>query len=114
VKRTVVFYKTADGKCPVREFLNSLSGKAAQKVLWVLRLLEELAIIPSTYFKKLTENIYECRAQFGSMAYRILCFFVNGSEIVLTHGFIKKSQKIPGSEIEKAKAYRKDFLRRRR
>jgi hypothetical protein len=38
VGRTVIFYKTADGKCPVEEFLNSLPGKAAQKVAWVLNL----------------------------------------------------------------------------
>ncbi|MBI5328936.1 MAG: type II toxin-antitoxin system RelE/ParE family toxin [Deltaproteobacteria bacterium] len=32
---------------------------------------------------------------------------------MLTHGFIKKSQKTPKSEIEKAEAYRRDFLKRR-
>jgi phage-related protein len=33
--------------------------------------------------------------------------------VVLTHGFIKKSQKTPKHEIERAEAYRRDFLRRR-
>ena len=57
--RTVIFYKTIDGKCPVQEFLDSLSAKVAQKVLWALSLLEDLEIVPSTYFKKLigAENI---------------------------------------------------------
>ncbi len=60
--RTVIFYKTDDGKCPVQEFLDSLSAKVAQKVLWTLSLLEDLEIVPSTYFKKLigAENIWEC------------------------------------------------------
>jgi len=54
MRRTVLFYKTIDGKCPVQEFLDSLSGKVAQKVLWTLSLLEDLEIVPAIYFKKLT------------------------------------------------------------
>jgi hypothetical protein len=56
MSRTVKFYKTSSGKCPIKEFLDSLSGKAAQKVVWVLRLLEDLDIIPVTYFKKTNRN----------------------------------------------------------
>jgi phage-related protein len=114
VSRTVTFYKTVDGKCPIQDFLDSLPGRVAQKVTWVLSLLEDLDVVPSSYFKKLigTEEVWECRIQFGSNAYRKFCFFVDNSVVVLTHGFIKKSQKIPKSEIEKAEAYRRDFLRR--
>ncbi len=83
--KTVIFYKTADGKCPVREFLDSLSGKVAQKVTWVLSLVEDLDVVPSTYFKKLvsTGEIWECRIQFASNAYRIFCFFDSNSVVVL-------------------------------
>ena len=114
MNRTVIFYRTADGKCPVQEFLDSLPGKVAQKVVWVLRLLEDMDIVPASYFKKLAgmEDIWECRIQFGSNAYRIFCFFMNNS-VVLTHGFVKKSQKTPAGEIERAEAYRRDFLKRR-
>jgi len=59
-----------------------------------------------------TEDIWECRIQFGSNAYRIFCFFLNNS-VVLTHGFVKKSQKTPAREIERAEAYRRDFFKRR-
>lgn len=112
--KTIVFYKTADGKCPVQEFLDSLPGKVAQKVTWVLGLLEDLDVLPSSYFKKLvgTDGIWECRMSIGSDAYRVLCFFAGNSVVVLTHGFAKKSQKTPMAEIEKAEAYRKDFLKR--
>jgi phage-related protein len=114
VNRAVIFYKTVDGKCPVQEFLDSLPGKVAQKIAWVLRLLEDLERVPSFYFKKLvgTEEIWECRIQFGSNACRIFCFFI-GNTVVLTHGFAKKTQKTPTHEIERAAAYRRDFLRRR-
>ena len=116
MSRTITFYKTSDGKCPIQDFLDSLSGKAAQKVTWVLKLIEDLDIVPSSYFKKLTgtEEIWECRIKFGSNAYRIFCFFAENSVVVLTHGFTKKSQKTPKTEIERAEAYKKDFLERRK
>jgi phage-related protein len=76
--------------------------------------LEDLDIVPSSYFKKLvgTEEIWECRIQFGSNAYHIFCFFMDHL-VVLTHGFVKKSQRAPIHEIERAEVYRRDFLRRR-
>ena len=91
-----------------------MPGKVSQKIVWVLRLLEDMDIVPASYFKKLagTEDIWECRIQFSSNAYRIFCFFMNNS-VVLTHGFVKKSQKTPAGEIERAEAYRRDFLKRR-
>ena len=113
--RTITFYKTSDGKCPIQVFLDSLPGKAAQKVTWGLKLIEDLDMVPSPYLKKLTgtEEIWECRITSGSNAYRIFCFFIENSVVVLTHGFTKKSQKTPKTEIERAEAYRKDFLERR-
>lgn len=113
--KTVVFYRTADGICPVQEFLDSLSGKVAQKVTWVLQLLEDLDVVPSTYFKKLlgTEEIWECRIQYGSHIYRLFCFFAGRGVIVLTHGLMKKTQKTPQREIERAETYRRDYVRRR-
>jgi phage-related protein len=114
VSKTVTFYRTADGKCPAQEFLDSLPAKAARKIVWVLRLLEDMDRVPASYFKKLggTEDIWECRIQFGSNAYRILCFFLNNS-VVLTHGFVKRSQKTPARELERAEVYRRDFFKRR-
>ena len=113
--RTVIFYRTPKGKCPIEIFLDSLPGKIAKKVTWVLNLLEDLDSVPSIYFKKLvgTEDIWECRITFGSDTCRILCFFADNSRVVLTHGFMKKSRKTPKSEIEKAEALRRDFLKRR-
>ena len=45
---------------------------------------------------------------------RVLYFFYVDQHIVLTNGFIKKTQKTPPQEIEKAKRYRADYLSRRR
>jgi phage-related protein len=114
--RKVIFYRTAAGICPVEDFLDSLPAKAARKVTWVLKLLEDIYIVPAEYFKKLhgTDGIWECRVTFGSNSYGVLCFFAGNDLVVLTHGFAKKSQKTPAKEISRAEAYKKDYLERRK
>jgi len=111
----IVFYRAASGECPVERFLDSLSIAAARKVTWVLRLVEEERLVPARYLKKLvgTDEIWECRADHGSDTYRIFCFMASGNRLVLTHGFAKKSQRIPAGEIRRAETYRADFQSRR-
>ena len=115
MKRVIFFYKKVDGYCPMEDFLDSLPPKMAQKVTWVLKLVEELDRIPSTYYKKLigTDEIWECRIRLGLSICRVFCF-LEGVKVILTHGFIKKSQKTPKVEIKKAETYRKDYLERRK
>lgn len=98
----------------MKNFLDSLPGKVLQKIAWVLRLISEMEKIPTMYFKKLksSDDIWECRIKLGSNIYRLFCFFANGSIIVLTHGIVKKSQKTPKKEIEKAIRYKNDYKRR--
>lgn len=114
MQRKVQFYRTLDDYCPVMDFINSLSGKAAQKVTWTLSLLEELDVLPASYFKKLvnSDGIWEVRVSLGSDIYRIFCFFTGKSVVVLTHGLIKKTQKTPAGEIERAEAYKREYLSR--
>jgi len=45
MSRTIIFYRTEDGRCPLEEFLDSLQPKEAQKVLWVLRIIEEFKMV---------------------------------------------------------------------
>jgi|SRR5271157_864379 len=112
--RSLVFYKTEKGQCPVAEFLDLLPSKVAQKVTWVLKLLQELDPIPIQYFKKLTatNEIWECRMNFGGNTYRILCFHHGGNRLILTHGFMKKTPKTPAEEIRRAEQFKADFIRR--
>lgn len=84
-------------------------------MIWVLRLVEELATVPVQYLKKLrgTEDLWEIRAQQGGNAFRILGFFEPSRVLVLTHGFAKKRQKIPSRELEVAESRRREYLKRR-
>ena len=113
--RNIIFFSTSSGKMPVEEFLNSLSAKEAQKVLWVLQLIKEFPAVSGEYFKKLqnTDDIWEVRAKLGNNAFRLLGFFDNGSLVVLTNGFAKKSQKTPAFEINLAEQRKKEYLKRK-
>lgn len=110
--RTIQFYRLPNGECPVETFLDALSGKQAQKVLWVLRLIEELERVPGQYFKKLvnTENIWEVRIQLGNDAFRLLGFFAQPTLLILTNGFAKKSQKTPAKEIATTIRRRAEYM----
>ena len=114
--RTVNFYRTESGKSPVEDFLDSLSGKQVQKVIWVLRLVEELDVVPRQYLKKLvnTDDIWEVRVQFGGNIFRLLGFFDGTTLMILTNGFAKKSQKTPRQEIELATRRKNEYLSRKR
>ncbi len=116
MEREVVFYETASAYCPVEEFLDTLPSKQAQKVIWVLQLIEELPRVPSSYLKKLvnTEDIWEVRIISGNNIYRLLGFFDGPKLIVLNHAFQKKSQKIPQRDIKIAENRKKDYFERRR
>jgi len=113
--KTIIFYKTQSGKSPIEEFLDSLSAKEAQKVVWVLQLIEDLENISTKYYKHLknSDGIIEVRAQIGKNHFRLLGFEHKNSFVVLTNGFKKKDQKVPKSEIDLAQQRKKEYLARK-
>lgn len=111
---TIIFYRMDNDKCPVKEFLNSLDTKMQAKVLRMIALLKKHGNdLREPYSKHLGDGIFELRTSQGSNISRVLYFFMVDQTIVLTNGFIKKTQKIPQGEIIKAKRYREDCLKRK-
>ncbi len=83
------------------------------KLFRLLELLEEKGnTLREPYSKSLDDGIFEIRAKQGSNITRVLYFFYIGNKIILTNGFIKKSQKTPPSEIDLAKKYRAEYEKR--
>ena len=112
-KCKVIFYEKEDGTIPVQDFLNSLNEKMEAKVAWTINRLEEFGYaLREPYSKPLGEGIFELRVQVGRDISRVLYFFIVNGRAVLTHGFIKKTQKTPKQEIERAKEYRDDYIKR--
>jgi phage-related protein len=112
---TIEFFRPARGSSPIEDYLDTLADKHVQKVLWVLRLIQDLPRIPQRYLKKLqgTEDIWEVRVSSGNNIFRLLGFFTKNSLMILTNGFTKKSQKTPRNEIETAERRKKEYLSRR-
>ena len=115
MSRQIKFYRTKAGRSPVKDFIDALSGKQAQKVAWVLRLIEELESVPTKYFKKLinTDDIWEACVDFGRDTFRFLGFFDGIGIIVMAHGFQKKTQKTPKQAIALAEERKRDYFRRK-
>jgi len=105
----ILFYKTGTGKSQVREFLDGLPLKARSKILkWCERLSVYGPDLPRPYADTVRGKIRELRVIFASIQYRLLYFF-SGKYIVVTHGFIKKTDEVPANELEKAVNIMRDF-----
>ena len=112
--REILFYKTQSGASPIEDFIDDLNARQAQKVTWVLRLIEELDQIPKQYFKKLsgTDNIWEVRVKDGKEIFRLLGFWKDSKFIILVHAFKKKSQQIKKSDLKLAERRKREYLMR--
>ena len=112
-KFEVIIYSKADNSEPVMSFLETLPHKIYAKVARSINLLQTYGNeLREPDSKELEDGIFELRVIQGTDTVRILYFFIIGRKIILTNGFIKKTQKTPKKEIEKAKIYRKDYLAR--
>lgn len=109
----VEFYETADGQQPVADFLDSLDDKMAAKLIGLMEILEEKGTeLRIPYSEALDDGIFELRCKFGHQISRALYFFFVGKRIIITNGFIKKTQKTPPGELKLAKDRRKDWISR--
>ena len=109
----IIFYEDADGTEPAKEFILNLDLKMRAKMLRTIEMLKKNGNkLREPESKPLDDGIMELRAKVGSDISRVLYFFIIGKKAVLTNGFIKKMQKTPKSEIERAKRYRADYMSR--
>ena len=111
------FYMKENGKIPVQDFLYSLNPKLRAKAFSDIELLKELGTeLREPYVKpvkgKDNKGLFELRVKFSSDIARIFYFTYYNNKFVLLHGFIKKTMKIPESEIKKARKYMEDYRRR--
>lgn len=89
-----------NGKCRVREFIPALEEADKKKIVYLLKRTGDLGTPANIEkFRNLENGIFE----FKSFQVRVLCFFAKGEMIILTHGFVKKKDKTPRTEIERAK-----------
>ena len=113
-KFEVLFYDLPDGSEPVADFLDSLDLKMRAKVLKEIGLLEDYGPeLREPYSKSIGDDIFELRTKLGTDITRVLYFFFVGRKVILTNGFVKKTDKTPPGEKDKAMRYRKEYLSRK-
>ncbi|MBK6391581.1 MAG: type II toxin-antitoxin system RelE/ParE family toxin [Saprospiraceae bacterium] len=94
------------------EFLELLDDKTREKIYFNIKKAQ--FVIDNDFFKKLNSFIWEFRTLYNGKAYRLFAFWDKTNEIetfvIATHGILKKSQKAPPKEINKAEEIRKQYL----
>ena len=110
----IIYYENNKGEIPVKDFIDNSSQKDKVRMAkTILLLVEQGSLLRRPYAAQLEDGINELRIKGTDNQLRILYFYIVDNKAVLTHGFIKKTDKIPRKEIDKAKEYRKDFNNRR-
>ena len=109
-KYEVLFYEKSDGTSLADEFLDDLPFKARAKLeKWFEQLEIHGPHLPRSFADVVQGKIRELRLRFGLFHYRFLYFFF-GKKIIVTHGFVKKTDQVPAEEIARAIRYMDDFL----
>lgn len=93
------------------DFLRHLPQKVKAKVVYNIG--KSMYVLDNSLFKKLENtDICEFRTLYNGNAYRLFAFWDTEEDtlVIATHGMIKKSQRTPLKEIEKAEAKRKEYF----
>ena len=94
------------------KFLETVDEKAREKILYNID--KSRYMNDPKLFKKLTSEIWEFRTQYRKLQYRLLAFWDKRDKketlVVSTHGIVKKTSKVPRSEIKKAEQIRKEYF----
>lgn len=106
-KRHLIFFKNY-----YWIFFDAQTEKTKDKIDYVLFLITVADVIPKKFFEQITgyNGLCAIRIEFESNIFRIFCCFDKGNIVVLFNGFQKKTQRIPGKEIEKAMQIMQEYF----
>lgn len=113
----IIFYQDSRGTSEVEEYIVNLNKKKTKdshiklnKIISYMRMLKEQGLSLGTpYIKHLDNDIWELRP----LRDRILFAYWDNNKFIILSQFIKRTQKTPKREIEKAKSYLEDYKKRR-
>lgn len=108
----LVYYKTAAGRSPVREYIADLEAGERAKVRFDLDLLEAFGLeLAAPHVRNVRGKIWELRIA-GQSQHRVLYFATSGKRLVLLHAFTKKTSQTPPAEIDSAVRRMADYRER--
>lgn len=105
-----IYYENRKGEKPVKTFINNLSEDTKGKILARVEYLgEHWQELKRPYVDYLGNKIYELRIQFAKGKIRVIYAYMFKDYIVLLHGIMKKTAKVPERDKTKAIKRMKDF-----
>lgn len=114
----IVFYRDKNGKSEIVDYLDELKDKAntdknarinKEKILAYMAVLTEYGTrIGEPFVKHIEGNLWELRP----LSNRIFFFCWKDNKFIMVHHFIKKSQKTPKKELEKARKNMQEYMER--
>jgi len=103
IRLNVVFFRTDSGSEPVRRWLKSLPASHKKAIGEDIKTVQFGWPLGMPLVEKLEPYLWEVRTKVPDGIARVL-FTVDGPMMILLHGFIKKTRKIPLKEINTAKS----------
>lgn len=107
---TAKFYQLSSGREPVREWLRALSIEDRKIIGADIMEVEFEWPVSPPLVKALSGSpgLKEVRSSISGGRIARVFFYIDGSDMVLLHGFVKKSQKTPDKELQLAKKRKKE------
>jgi phage-related protein len=108
-KIELVFYRSASGNEPVRDWLGGLPEKDRKMIGQDLQRVQYRWPIGMPLVRPMGKGLFEVRTDLpdGRIARVFVCF--DGGEIYALHGFIKKAKRTPPAELKLAQARKKEI-----
>lgn len=106
---TAIFYRTSSGNVPVLEWLKRLGRPDSLLIGSDLRLVEEGWPIGMPVCRSLGDGLFETRSNLPNGRIARVIFFIKDGKMGILHGFIKKTQQTPHTDIELAKKRKKEM-----
>lgn len=110
-KFQVEFYFSQAGLMPAKEYLEELTMDVRLKLAVLVKYMAEqgkMFDISKFRIVDYKEKIFE----FKPLRYRFFNFFYEGNKIIITNGYMKKSQKVSNKDLERAKVIKNDYIYR--
>ena len=105
---SIVFFRTATGNEPVREWLKSLPTDERKQIGADILAVQYGWPLGLPLVDSLGDGLWEVRSRLVTRIARTL-FFVNNETIILLHGFTKKTRATPSHDLTLARKRKRDY-----
>ena len=112
-KLSAVFFRTCSAREPVRDWLRSLPKDDRREIGGDIAYVQYKWPLGKPQVDHIRGNVWEIRSRLVDRIARVL-FAVSNDEMVLLHGFIKKTKKTPEADIALAERRWKEWKRAER